>query len=87
MFVVTAALLWRTTREGFSWFAYWYTLALGLMATGIFGVMIEPSHSCALTWVGRSAQYLSGVYMLAAVASVREVLRVGPAAGGGVAPE
>ena len=54
-------------------FLYWYTLALGLIAVGLFGIMIESVACSLLSWMGLTAQYLSGVYMLiAAIASVRE---------------
>lgn len=73
MFAVTAVLLWMQSRKSGSVFAYWYSLALGLIAVGLFGIMLETVHANALSWVGRSAQFLSGVYMLiAAISSVRE---------------
>ena len=54
-------------------FVRWYGLALMLVATGLFGIMIESVHGGALSWTGRAAQFLGGAYMLvAALASVRE---------------
>ena len=73
MFVLTAVLLWVENRPSLSPFAYWYALALLLIAAGLFGVMIEPSAGSVLSWTGRAGQFLGGVYMLvAAIASVRE---------------
>jgi PAS domain S-box-containing protein len=73
MFVLTAVLLGGAGRRALSGFRYWYTFALLLIATGLLGVMAESSHGSALSWAGRAAQFLGGVYMLiAAIASVRE---------------
>ena len=73
MFVFTTAILWRRNRRPFSAFVRWYGLALLLVATGLFGIMIESVHGGVLSWTGRAAQYLGGAYMLiAAFASVRE---------------
>lgn len=73
MFALTAALLAMASRKPMSAFVYWYTLALALIAVGLFGIMIETVHANVLSWAGRSAQFLSGVYMLiAAIASMRE---------------
>jgi len=73
MFGLTALLLGVTSRRPLSPFAYWYALALALIAVGLFGVMLESSVASILGWTGRGTQFLSGVYMLiAAFASVRE---------------
>lgn len=73
MFALTAVLLWEQNRPLPSPFAYWYTLALLLIAAGLFGILNEKVHASSLSWTGRAAVYLSGVYMLAAaVASMRE---------------
>ena len=72
MFIATASLLLSRKRRA-SQFQKWYAPALLLIATGVFGVMIQSHHSSLLGWTGRTAQFLGGVYMLiAAVASVRE---------------
>ncbi len=73
MFALTAVLLWEQNRPLPSPFAYWYTLALLLIAAGLFGILNEKVHASYLSWTGRASVYLSGVYMLAAaVASMRE---------------
>ena len=78
MFVLAAVLLKGTSRRPLSAFLYWYTLALGLIAVGLFGIMIESVHAGSLSWTGRAAQFLGGAYMLiAAIASVRESGRWG----------
>ncbi len=73
MFALTAALLGWANRRFPSAFTYWYSLALTLIAVGLFGIMMEPSHGGPLSWTGRAAQFLGGAYMLiAAIVSVRE---------------
>lgn len=73
MFVLTSAMLMAGSRRVVSPFLYWYAMAMALIATGLFGIMIESVHASLLSWTGRTAQLLSGVYMLiAAIASVRE---------------
>jgi PAS domain-containing protein len=62
-----------TSRRPLSAFAHWYALALGLIATGLFGVTVQSSSASLLGWVGHTAAYLGGLCLLvAAVASVRE---------------
>ena len=73
MFTLTAVLLWESNRPSLSSFTYWYTLALLLIAVGVFGMIIELTRNSLLDWICRVSQYLSGIYMLiAAIASIRE---------------
>ena len=73
MLVLAAILLRTANRKSVSAFEHWYPYALGLMAVGLLGVLIQSSLGSWLSWAGRAAQYLGGVYMLiAAIASVRE---------------
>jgi PAS domain S-box-containing protein len=73
MFALTALLLGVTRRKRLSAFAYWYALALLLIAAGLLGVALQSYHASILGWTGRATQALGGVYMLiAAGASVWE---------------
>jgi len=47
-------------------FLYWYALALLLIAVGLLGVMAQANQGSLLSWAGRGAQYLSGVYLVVA---------------------
>jgi PAS domain S-box-containing protein len=71
MFLLTALL---TGRQGpSSAFTDWYALALIAIAVGLLGILLQSTIGGLLPWVGRTALYLGGVYMLlAALASVRE---------------
>ncbi len=76
MFAFAAALLGFSNRPSPSAFVRWYAPALLLVATGIFGIMIESVLGGALSWTARAAQFLGGAYMIvAAIASVRETGR------------
>jgi PAS domain S-box-containing protein len=73
MFTLTAALLGVTRQKRLSAFAYWYALALLLIAAGLLGVALQSYHASILGWTGRATQALGGLYMLiAAIVSVRE---------------
>jgi PAS domain S-box-containing protein len=73
MFVLTATLLGGTGRGSSLALRYWYTIALCMIATGLFANLIEKVHASPLSWTGRAAQLLGGVYMLiAAIVSMRE---------------
>ncbi len=73
IFALTAVHLTEAGSRPLSSFSKWYSLALSLIAVGLFGIMIESVHGSLLSWTGRTAQYLSGVYMfIAAIAAVRE---------------
>ena len=71
MFALTAVLLWEGNRPSLSSFTRWYTLALLLIAAGIFGMLLQSSRNSLLNWTCRTAQYLSGIYMLIAALAVR----------------
>ena len=73
MFVLAALLLRVANRTASSSFVHWYVFALLLIATGLFGAMIQSSRNTLQDWTCRAAQYVGGVYMLiAAFASLRE---------------
>lgn len=68
-----AALLLRSLHDATkSDFARWYGLAIVLLAVGLTGVLLQEVTGSALSWAGRAAQYLGGLYMLvAALGSTR----------------
>lgn len=71
MLLLSAMLLQAMHRTRQSLFLYWYSLALMLMASGLFGVMIQSVHSSLLGWLGRSAHSLGGIYLLLAALAVK----------------
>ncbi|HLJ94597.1 MAG TPA: PAS domain-containing protein, partial [Gemmataceae bacterium] len=71
MFLLTAFL--TGSHRPASAFTYWYALALVAIAVGLLGILLQSTIGSLLPWAGRTALYLSGVFMLlAALASVRE---------------
>jgi len=46
---------------------YWYSLALALIATGLFAVFIQTIVGGPVGWVGRTTQYIGGIYFLIAI--------------------
>lgn len=51
-------------RQGWV-FGRWYGLALGLVTIEMIGFAFSPDLTSAMSWVGRTAQYLGGFYLLA----------------------
>ncbi len=73
MFVLSSSLLLAGQRGARAPFTSWYALALLLLAVGLFGVMIQLSLGSVVNWLGRTAQWLGGLYLLlASVAALRE---------------
>lgn len=53
-------------------FAYWYGLALWLIAIGLTCVMLQPSVGSMIGWTGRAAQYIGSVYFIIAFIKGRQ---------------
>ncbi|HWI41840.1 MAG TPA: PAS domain S-box protein, partial [Verrucomicrobiae bacterium] len=69
----SAFLLWRANRRSRSSFAWWYNLALVLLAAAMLGLLPLTVIGGVMNWTVRLVNAMGGVYMLAAaVASVRE---------------
>ncbi len=72
-FTAAGFLLMVTRRNSPTAFVQWYSLSMGLIATGLFGVLLQSSHGSLLNWTARLAQLLGGAYMIVAgIASLRE---------------
>lgn len=70
MFVLSAVVLKGSETRGETRFAYWYRIALLLMAVGMLGVMVQSVRASAVSWVGLASQWLSGPYLVAAAIAV-----------------
>jgi PAS domain S-box-containing protein len=64
--IYTMALFAQSGRR----FVYWYSLALALTAVGLIGISLMKAVGDPIGWLGRTAQYLGGVYFLLAALSV-----------------
>ncbi|MDQ5986581.1 MAG: Adaptive-response sensory-kinase SasA [Syntrophus sp. SKADARSKE-3] len=67
LFVISsAAMMIRFAEKGMQ-FLYWYSLALMLLALGMGGIFLQPAVGSPIGWAARIAQYLAGIYFLAAI--------------------
>ncbi len=48
-------------------FIYWYSLCLAMLAMGLFAFFVQKSVGSPVGWLGRSANYLGGIFALVAV--------------------
>lgn len=72
MFALASLLIAGKVRQRDWMFDRWYALSLALMAIGTLGIMMPTAVGAPISWVGRLAQYLGGLYMLgAALIAVR----------------
>ena len=55
--------IYSTTKTTF---AYWYGLALWLIAIGLTGLLLQHGEGSPLGWAGRTAQYVAGIFFIAA---------------------
>ena len=71
--VLSAIFALRLYRKRRMAFLYWYGLAIFLIATGLAAVLMQTAVGSPIGWVGRIAQYLGGIYLLAAaIVTVRQ---------------
>jgi PAS domain S-box-containing protein len=74
MFLLAAALIATASRGTRSAFPQWYVGALGAIAVGLLGILLQSTIGGLVAWAGRTAIWLGGVYMvLAALASAQEM--------------
>jgi PAS domain S-box-containing protein len=72
MLCSSAALSWTEFRRTGTAFPYWFSLGLFLVATGIVSIFFISTVGSSLNWIGRGAQYLGCIYLLAAVLAARK---------------
>jgi hypothetical protein len=74
--ILLAWVAWQmltTNRHKPVGFYHWYGLGLALLATGLTGVLLQLVVGSFLSWTGRIAQYLGGVYLfVGAITTARE---------------
>lgn len=66
-FALSALLLGIVHMRVRTKLSYWYALGLGLLACGLSGMALASRAGGLLSWLGRGAQYLGGIYILAGV--------------------
>lgn len=55
---------------------YWYSLCLAMIAIGLFAFFLQRSVGCPIGWLGRSANYLGGLFALVAILGALKNARV-----------
>ena len=53
-------------------FFFWFSLSLGLVATGLIAVLIQPAVGSLIGWAGRTAQYLGACFALVAIMAAQQ---------------
>lgn len=72
-FGLSAVLLYVRPGAQQSAFGAWYARALLMLAVGLLGIMVQLQTFSAVNWLARTAEWLSGVYLLlAAIAALRQ---------------
>ncbi len=66
-FLISGFLFLKLYSNSRSRFFYWYAMALFLITIGLFCVFIQKSFGDPIGWLGRTAQYLAGLYLIATV--------------------
>jgi signal transduction histidine kinase len=74
LFSVSAVLLMGVYVFSRTNMLYWYSLALFLLTTGLICYMCAKLIGGPIAWLGRSAQYLAGIYLFVAVISASREL-------------
>lgn len=67
IFLLSAALFMIHYRRWRSDFLYWYALSLALIAVGLFAILLQKTVGGPIGWLGRSAQYIGGLFGLVAI--------------------
>ncbi|MBT7087847.1 hypothetical protein HN928_02660, partial [bacterium] len=50
-------------------FLYWYSISLFLISTGLILIFFQKSFGSPIGWLGRTAQYIGGIYLIIAIFS------------------
>ncbi len=72
LFGISSLVFLRMYAESHSEILFWYSGGLAMLAVGLFSVFFVTVIGGELSWIGRFAQYLSGIYFLFAVLSSTE---------------
>jgi hypothetical protein len=67
LFALSSILFARLCFSSKSRILYWYFLALGLTSVGLVAIFFGRAPGDPISWTGRAAQFLGGIYFLKAV--------------------
>jgi PAS domain S-box-containing protein len=74
-YFISSLFFLRTYTEWKSDFLYWYALGLAITAIGLSAIFLQQGVGCPIGWLGRSAQYISAFFFLAALAAASKRAR------------
>lgn len=66
-FFIAGSLFLNFYRIHHSKFLYWYSTALFLITIGLICIFFQHSFGSPIGWLGRTAQYMGGVYLVVAI--------------------
>ena len=67
LFILSSAFFMHTYVQWKSDFLYWYSFGLALIAIGLCAIFLQTAVGSPIGWLGRSAQFLGGVFSLVAI--------------------
>ncbi|MGO9118407.1 MAG: PAS domain S-box protein [Desulfomonilaceae bacterium] len=67
LFILSSAFFMHMYAQWESDFLYWYSFGLALIAIGLCAIFLQTAVGSPIGWLGRSAQYLGGVFSLVAI--------------------
>lgn len=67
LFLLSGLVILRIFTKKKTSFHYWYSLSLDMIALGLIAFFIQKSVGSPIGWLGRSGQYIGGIYALIAV--------------------
>ena len=70
-YVFSASIFLSLYLKSRTLFLYWYFIALSLIACGLLAVLAQNAVGSPLGWLGRSAQYLGGVFAVVSILAVK----------------
>jgi hypothetical protein len=76
LFLLTALVSMRVFAKSRNSFHFWYALSLIMIALGLIAFFLQSAVGSPIGWLGRSGQYIGGVYALIAVLIVFKAARV-----------
>jgi PAS domain S-box-containing protein len=72
MYTLTSVLFFVLYQRKRDDFFFWFSLALGLIATGLFAVLFLSAMGSLTVWTGRIAEYVGACFALVAILTARE---------------
>ncbi len=79
LFAISAFMFGQLCFSSRSKILYWYFLALGMTSVGLLAIFFGRAPGDPISWTGRAAQFLGGVYFLKAVLTTFRAVRPGGA--------